>query len=53
MGKDDMYLLLDVTEKKQVNDARSDLKRRVKAEPDKKFFIAMAFACHGHMMDGK
>ena len=53
MGENNMYLLLDVTEKKPVNDARSDLKKRIKAEPDKKFFIAMAFACHGHMMDGK
>ena len=47
MGKDDMYKLLDVTDKKPVNDARTDLKKRILAEPDKNFFIVMAFACHG------
>ena len=53
MGKDDMYLLLDVNNKKIVDEARLNLKKRVKAEPDKKFFITMAFACHGIQMDGK
>ena len=53
MGKDDMYLLLDVKDKKPVNDARVDLKKRIMAEPDKNFFIVMAFACHGLQMDGK
>ena len=53
MGKDDMYKLMDVTDKKTVNNARSDLKKRIKAEPEKKFFIVMAFASHGLQMDGK
>ena len=53
MGENNMYLLLDVTDKKVVDAARSDLKKRIKASPEKNFFVVMVFACHGLQMDGK
>ena len=47
MGENDKYLLLDVSDKKVIDDARSDLKKRIKESPDEDFFIVMVFACHG------
>ena len=34
MGENDKYLLLDVSDKKVVDAARSDLKKRIKASPE-------------------
>ena len=53
MGENDKYLLLDVSDKKVVDEARSDLKKRIAASPELNFFIVMVFAAHGLQMDGK
>ena len=53
MGENDKYLLLDVSDKKVVDAARNDLKKRIKASPELNFFIVMVFASHGLQMDGK
>ena len=53
MGENNMYKLLDVSDKKVVDAARSDLKKRIKASPEKNFYIVMVFAGHGLQMDGK
>ena len=53
MGENDKYLLLDVSDKKVVDDARSNLKKRIAACPELNFFIVMVFAAHGLQMDGK
>ena len=34
MGENDKYLLLDVSDKKVVDAARNDLKKRIKASPE-------------------
>ena len=47
MGENDKYLLLDVSDKKVIDAARSDLKKRIKASPELNFFIVMVFASHG------
>ena len=47
MGENDKYLLLDVSDKKVVDAARSDLKKRIRTAPQMNFFIVMVFACHG------
>ena len=53
MGENDKYLLLDVSDKKVVDAARSDLKKRIKASPEQNFFIVMICAAHGLQIDGK
>ena len=53
MGENDQYLLLDVSDKKVIDAARSGLKKRIKAHPEQNFFIVMVFASHGIQCDGK
>ena len=48
-----LFLLTDVTDKKEIGEVRTELKHRAKGNPDTKMLVFYACAGHGMQMDGE
>ena len=48
-----LFLLTDVRDKKEINQVRTDLKKRAECNPDSRILIFYACAGHGLQIDGE